>query len=232
MGCENDEITLKSGRNIWVLARTDRDGADLETVLQTAGAVLSRFLGRASPSGTRSIFEVLQSPKGEEDTARFVIGAARPVVVEAFQADSPETALQQRPLLSEDEPIARFEECPTIRTVKAERPWYVTAEFDWRAPTTKAAWPRRAVGPLGFPVDTDHGLDWLLLSAAHRGPAEESDTDLLDEVSGETGELIEEAAKSLKKHTAPILWTLAAVGAGGVALYLIHRQSQKRKTAA
>ena len=197
MGCENDQITIKPGRNIWVLGRTDRDAVGHDEVLQTAGAVLSRFLGQASPKGSRSIFEVLQSPKGEEDTARFVIGAARPVIVEAFQAHSAASALEERPLLPADEQIAQREECPVLRTIQADRPWYVTAEFDWRGPSTEAPWPRRMVGPLGIPIDTDHGLDWLLLSAGYRGEAEESDTDLLDEVSDATAEQIKKTAKSV-----------------------------------
>lgn len=223
MGCAQDRLRIRPGRNVWVLARTDRDAANKESVLDTAGAVLKRFLGRASPSGTRSIFEVLQSPKDDPHDARFVIGAARPVLVDAVQASSPTAALAEQPIIPRDERTDYFSECPTPRSVAAQRPWFVTVLFDWRAPTKTIAWPRRSVDFLGIPQDTDHGNDWLLLSAGHQGDAQSADTDLLDEVTDETAAVIKRAAKA----ATPVLFGLGfALGLGGIA-WLVHRYGSK-----
>lgn len=235
MGCEEDQVTIRPGRNIWVLARTDRDAAGLDDVLMTTGAVLKRFLGRASPAGTRSIFEVLQSPKDPDPhDARFVIGAARPVLVRAAQADSPETAIEQQPRIPANQRTDYFAECPTPRTIVAQRPWFVTAEFDWRAGATTIDWPRRAVNFLGMPVpqvfETDHANDWLLLAAGHQGNARESDTDLLNEVSDETAEAIVAAGKKVASVARPVLIGLAlTAGVGGIT-YLVYRFGRPRRS--
>jgi hypothetical protein len=223
--CAQDKVTIKNGRNVWVLARTDRDSADLASVLQTAGGVLKRFLGQASPAATRSVFEVLQSPQDTPHGARFVIGAARPVLVDAFQASSPERAISEQPTLPAEVRTDYFSDCPTFRTIEAERPWYVTVEFDWRAPATTIDWPRRKVNFLGMPVTTDQGLDWLLLSAGYKGEAQESDTSLLDEVSDETATVIKEAANIAK----PVLVGLALLLGGGAVVYLVSQYSGRRR---
>lgn len=229
MGCAQDQVTIRPGRNVWLLARTDRDAADLEGVLTTTGGVLKRFLGRASPSGTRSIFEVLQSPKDDPHMARFVIGAARPVLVDAVQASSPEQAIKDQPIIPSANRTDYFTECPVVRTIAAQRPWFVCVEFDWRGQTTRIAWPRRAVNFLGIPFDTQHGNDWLLISAGHLGKAKESDTDLMDEVSDETADAIAAAADKVAKTAGPILFGLAvAAGVGGIA-YLVYRFGGPRR---
>lgn len=220
--CANDKVTIKPGRNVWVLARTDRDGASLPDVLQTAGGVLKRFLGQASPVGTRSIFNQLQSPKDDPHGARFVIGAARPVLVDAFQATSPDTANQQQPTLAPEVRSDYFVDCPVFRTIAAERPWFVTVEFDWRAPTTVADWPRRAVNFLGIPVDTDQGLDWLLLAAGHEGEAQEPDTSL-------SGEVLDEGVKVAKAIGKPLLVTVGLLVGGATVVYLLSLGRRSRR---
>lgn len=229
MGCAQDKVTIRNGRNVWVLGRTDRDGADVAAVLQTAGGVLKRFLGQASPAGTRSVFEVLQSTRDDPHGARFVIGAARPVLVDAFQATSPETAVEQQPRLPREVETDYFADCPTFRTISAQRPWYVTVEFDWRAPTTKIDWPRRAVDILGVPLFGDQALDWLLLSAGHKGPSEESDTSLLDEVSEDTKRVIVEAAEKVANAAKPLLIALAFIVGGGAVVYLVSKSRPSRR---
>lgn len=226
MGCANDQVTIKPGRNVWVLGRTDRDAADLAGVLQTAGGVLKRFLGQASPASTRGVFEVLQSPKDDPHGARYVIGAARPVLVDAFQADSPDTAIAQQPTIPGEVRTDYFSDCPTFRTIQAARPWYVTVEFDWRAQPATIDWPRRFVDFLGIPHDRVNGLDWLLLSAGHRGASEESDTALLDEVTDETKAVIKAAADVAK----PILVGLALLAGGGVLVYLVSQFRRGRRS--
>lgn len=228
--CFQDQVTIRPGRNIWVLARTDRDGADLAGVLDTAGGVLKRFLGQNSPAGTRSVFEVLQSPKDDPHQARFVIGAARPVLVDAVQADSPEHALATQPQLGEEQ-TDYFTDCPTFRTIAAQRPWYVTVAFDWRAPKISIPWPRRFVNFLGVPFDVDQGNDWLLIAAGFQGEAKESDTSLLGELSDETRETIVSAAKKAGSIVKPVLIGLSLAAGVGALIYFAGGRRRREDAA-
>lgn len=219
---------------MWVLARTDRDGSTHEEVLQSGGAVLTRFLGQASPLGQRTIFEVLQSPKGDEQQARFIIGAARPVLVTAKQDTRGDLfrQLTANGLLQGGRELGYHTDCAVIRTVKASQPWYVVAEFDWRAPAVRIPWPRRKVNLLGFPEDADQDLDWLLLAAAHQGPAREKDTDLISEVSDETAKEIRKAKKSaeraVSKAVKPLLWGASLAAGAGLVWYLTTNTGKRR----
>lgn len=206
MKCQEDHLTIKRGRNAWLLARTDRDAPTRDDVIQSAGAVLKRFLGNASPLATRSIFEVVASPKGADDEGRFVIGAARPVNVTAQHGERPELP---------GETTDRFEDCSTVRIVAGQVPWWVVVQFDWRAPDARIPWPRRSVNALGIVTDDDTALDWLLVQAAHEGEAAEPDTTLGGEVADEVKEGAKKAAAVLK----PLAWILA--GAAGVTLVVI-----------
>lgn len=228
--CENDQVEILPGRNTWLLARTDRDGAPLDDVLQSAGAVLMRFLGEASPIGTRSIFETLQSPQSPEGAARFIIGAARPVLVHAFQAQNEREALAQLgtlPVGPNARQLARFEQCPQLRTIRVEeRPWFVRVDFDWRAGRRDIPWPRRAVNMLGFPTDVQHGLDWLLLGALHQSDRpQEPDTTLREEFSEET----KKALQRVKEAGKPLLLALA-VGVGLGAVIYFQKKTKRGAT--
>jgi len=196
--CQDDKVTIKAGRNAWLFARTDRDAVDRADAIQTGGALLKRVLGNASPLGSRSIFEVVQSPKGPADVGRFIIGAARPVLITATQDD--------RPVLPLGDLIGRHEDCEAFRNVVAKRVWWVSVEFDWRGPDTVIDWPHRAVNVLGFESDDPLARDWLLVEARHIGAAVEPDTSLGGEVAEEAGEVAEAAAK-------------AALGAGKLLLF-------------
>jgi len=229
MDCAQDQVTIQPGRNIWLLARTDRDAASKDTVLKTTGAVLKRFLGQNSPPGTRSIFETMRSPQASGHDARFVIGAARPVLVDAFQASAPEKALEEMPTIPREERTDRFEQCPVLRTVAAQRPWFVLVEFDWRGKRISIDWPRRAVGTFGIPFDSQNENDWLLLAAGFRGPPEEDETDLLDEVTDDTREKIVNAAGVAAKTLAPVLITLAVIAGGGALFYLYAKAGHRRE---
>jgi len=209
------EVRILPGRNVWTLARTDRDGVALDDVLQTTGAVLKRFLGDASPLGTRGLFEVIQSPKGSENEARFFIGAARPVVVTAKPSSGPGDF---GPVPPGGELLAALEQLEEHMSVRASHaPWIVTASFDWRAPAVTIPWPRRAVNAFGVPSHTEqHGNDWLLLRARHYGAALEEDSSL----SSEVGDTAAEAAKSVAGFGGKLL---VVGGLGFGAYWLLSR---------
>jgi hypothetical protein len=220
MACQNDELVIRRGHNRWVLARTDRDAPTLDDVQNTTGAFLRTVLGPASPFGQRGVSDGLSVPGSAGK--RFFIGAARPIDIQAVQPESTSEALALvRP---EGELLGSHTDCAVIRTVQAERPWIVAANFDWRAPTTTIPWPKRKVSDLGFELldDQDHGLDWLLLGASHAGLAKHPDSTLVDE----TGKAVAKGARELLSSTRTLIM-LGVVGAGGY--YLVRRGLRARR---
>lgn len=208
MACEGDQITIRPGRNVWLLGRTDRDAPTYADVVQTAAAFLSRVFGERSPE------EVISTALG-----RYIIGAARPVLIEALQTPPGKSPLDVRPAL-EGSRIARREDCETLRTVKADRLWWVVARFDWRGPRTARDWPARAVNWLGIPSRPDHDLDWLLIEANHAGPAKEPDTSWGEETGERLEKVAERAGRKLRLALVPV--GLALLGAGAVYLAVIR----------
>lgn len=215
------KLTIPRGANRWVIARTDRDGATRDEVITTAGAFLGRILSNASPPGQRSPFDKLP---GFDD--RFIVGAARPIdIIDAEQPNSSAEAAQlARP---GGELLARFTDCAVIRTVAAERPWIVIADFDWRAPSTEVPWPRRRVSDLGIPSAADNDLDWLVLSASFLGRAQNPDTTIGDELADDIGRVADAMIPAAK-------WAVglsAAAAATLVGFYAVKQFSRKRSAA-
>lgn len=207
-----DSVPIVHGHNRWVLARTDRDAPDLEDVKETASAFLSRVLGKASPTGQRSIFEALAVP--DTDSSRYVIGAARPVTIRAAQPATVREALDLS-LPREGNVLANYTQCSETRAVKAQRPWLVWADFDWRGPSKTIPWPTRKVSDSLFEYggDDDQELDWLLLFASDHGQAIESDTSLAREVSAATRKQLQRALEGVGDATKTIVWMGLGVGA-------------------
>lgn len=225
-GCRDDTVAIARGHNRWVLGRTDRDAPSHSDVLQTAGAFLHRVLSNASPPGQRGVFDVLPVPGSME--TRYVIGAARPLTIQALQPQTPSQALDFTAKPG-GKVLARFSDCPTSRALQADKPWIVLAEFDWRAPSKRIAWPERAVDPFGIPTDSPMSLDWLLLAAAHTGAAAEADTKWEDEVATGTKR---EIAKALKPYQLSGAMVAASVAVGAVGLAVWHFAGKRRRRAA
>jgi hypothetical protein len=154
-------LIIKPGRNLWLLARTDRDAASNDEVRLTCAAFLTRVLpGAAGPVPPAS-------PGGPSDASRYFLGAARPIDI---------SASQDRIRVPKGIETWTREEQPELYAVNAERPWYVLADFDWRGQTTPLPrWPTRVVNDFGVATTDPQHLDWLLLYAAHMGPASRPD---------------------------------------------------------
>jgi hypothetical protein len=231
--CQNDAVPIKQGRNIWVISRTDRDAPHADQIVDSAGAVLKRWLGAPSPLGQRSIFEAVPSPKiggfwsawiGSNVTAQFFIGAARPVTVGQSLARPSTEAL-----VPSSEVVGRFEACPNVRMVNAQTPIWVIADFDWRAADTTIPWPRRSVNALGIPTDNDQALDWLLVEAAFAGPADQPDGSL----GGDVAQVAKDDAGDALKALSPIVTgALYVAGAGLIGLMLYKLASRRSRALA
>lgn len=208
-GCTNDQLPVIRGHNRWVLARTDVDGVDAEEVRETAGALMSKVLAPVQPLAQRSLFEFLSPPWKDAD--RFVIGAARPVLVQAQQPKDKDTAL--RLSMPSGKLLGVYTQCPVMRSINAQVPWLVFVDFDWRAPDGVIPWPRRKV-EWGFPQDVDQGLDWLLLAASWQGEAKNPDTSMSELWAPNWGAVI------------PWLFVGGLVVGGGAAVYMSRKGSK------
>jgi hypothetical protein len=221
MACE---LTIRRGANVWLLARTDADSPTPEEVMETTAAYLVRTLGAASPGGTRSPFETVESPAVDPSTPgvrRYYIGAARPV----------EITVSQTPVIGlPGTPYARREDCPepALATVEAERPWYCVVEFDWRAPSTKIPWPRRRVNWLGIPSD-EGPYHWLLLQANHVGDVQHDDSSLVKDVAAKTSEWWDDAVRVVKRELARVGQPLQFALIAGVALGVLILAAKARR---
>jgi hypothetical protein len=183
--CKNDRLLIRPGRNLWLLARTDKDAPTPADVVDTAGAFLLRALGRASPSGFDAT-EIIKDPEPPPGAlAAWYIGAARPALVVYVGQQYPQN-------FREGQRLGRSMECDAVRLVQADRPWYLLVEFDWRGPETWASWPASKVSSLGIrSQDTRRtDLDWLAVEAFYQGPAELPDSTLGEQV----GDYVEEKA--------------------------------------
>jgi len=159
-------LEVRPGRNVWVLGRTDRDGPSQSDAQETAGAWLAR------------IWSVGFLPPGQtlpDGSTRYYLDAARPIDV---------LASQTRPALPEGQQAWHFEtDQPDALALRAENPWYVLVDFDWRGPTKAFAdWPKRSVNQFGFPSDDPAALDWLLLEARYVGKATRTDSTWREDV--------------------------------------------------
>lgn len=157
-------LELRPGRNVWVWARTDRDAPSSDDVIRSCASVMSRLLPDVVPGVVPP-----PSPKGPAGASRYFMGAARPMDVSASQT---------RPPLPKGLAAWNYTDQPQLYGVAAERPWWAVVDLDWRGPTfTVDPWPTRKVNALGVAIDDPLRLDWLLMHAAHLGPATRPDGD-------------------------------------------------------
>lgn len=156
---KRDTLDLRRGRNVWLIARTDRDGATRELAQSTALVVIKRWLQSWSPVGARATFI-------EYANKTFAIGSARPVTIAVFS---------ERPELGELGRKSMYTDCPVLRLINARDPWWVVLAFEWHGPEFAIQWPRLSVDAIGREDDNDQALDWLLVEA-HGGAELEQQT--------------------------------------------------------
>jgi hypothetical protein len=152
MNPHDHNVSVRPGPNAWLLARTDRDQAERVDAVISVGTFLNRVLNNASPAGLRGVFQTLHT---SATGGRFVIGAARPLLV---------TASRTRPDPPEGlKVLGASTDSPLLLRVRALAPWYVSALFEWHGSAVKLPWPRQFSAVLGSELSSDLDLDWLLL---------------------------------------------------------------------
>lgn len=154
MNPHDHNVRVNAGPNSWLVQRTDRDGAEAAEALESCGAFLNRVLNQASPAGLRGVFQLLHA---SATGARFVIGAARPIVAHADR--------ERPPMPDGLEVDGRSDGSSILRRVRALRPWFVALTFDWKGGPVQLPWPQHFACVLGSENASDLDLDWLLLES-------------------------------------------------------------------
>lgn len=168
-------LTISYGRNVWILARTDRDGPTPDAVVSDAVRWIWELLGGIAG------FQPFQAPGGPDWAARYYIDNARPSDIAAMQGDDAD------PRRHLPHGLERWSsnDLPPGYGVDAEKPWFVIWDFDWRGPAVQfEKWPTRTLKLWLYPdTDPDLKADWLLLEAVHvSDKAERPDSTWTDEV--------------------------------------------------
>lgn len=215
----NCELTIHSGRNTWLLARTDRDGATEEEVLQSAVAFMHEVIGDPLKP-----YETIQLPDGRDDVATAIVGNARPMVLSAYRGDK-SGIYDGRPLPGGT--VRRAQDCAEDYRVRATRPWWVRVAFDWRASDKVIRWPALEVNWWGYRSrGANPEADWILAEARYVGPEMADDRTWGGEMLKGASEAAEQAAVMLAKVGTGVFWAasgLVAVAAGGVLVYLVAK---------
>ncbi len=156
MNPHDHNVTIYAGPNSWLVQRTDRDAAEAADATASIGHFLNRVLNHASPAGLRGIFQTLHT---SATGGRFVVGAARPIVV---------VAARDRPPVPDGlEVDGKSDGSALLRRVRSLRPWFLSVTFEWHGGITRLPWPQHFAPVLGSELVSDLDLDWLLLET-HR----------------------------------------------------------------
>ena len=155
---EISTIPLVQGEQVWVFARTDRDGASAEEIAGSVGDLFRWVMRNAktSETGLSDLHQVIST--GEHE---WRVGAARPIQLVSVD--------RQRPPYPPGKVIASRETYPGegIPFVSGTSPWFVVVRFWWRAATTEIQWPSliARVGSLTGLNVADYTIDdadWVL----------------------------------------------------------------------
>ncbi|MDE1994796.1 MAG: hypothetical protein KGI75_19995 [Rhizobiaceae bacterium] len=157
MNPHDHNVRVLPGPNSWLVQRTDRDQAEAAEAVSSLGAFLNRVLNQASPAGLRGVFQLLHATA---TGGRFVIGAARPIIVQPHR--------ERPPLPVGLEIDGKSDGSALLRRVRAIQPWFLSVTFEWHGGTTVLPWPQHFAHVLGSENASDIELDWLLLES-HKG---------------------------------------------------------------
>jgi hypothetical protein len=160
MNPHDHNVVIRKGSNAWLVQRTDRDEASSSSVIESCAHFLNRSLNQASPAGFRGVFQQIHV---SSSSGRFVIGAARPILVTAHDA---------RPTRPDGlRTLATSADGQVPRRVRAVKPWYLQIVFEWHGGEVRLPWPQHAAHVLGSELVSDLELDWLLLESLEAVPA-------------------------------------------------------------
>lgn len=143
---------LRRGRNVWLLQRTGRDGADRDAVVHSCGLMMAEWLRAPSPTGLRGIYQVEHS---SAQGGIFNVGGARPLKVFVERGAAIELPLG----------AALCSKSTVTRSVCGVEPWAVLVDFQWGGLEVAIPWPFHQASVLGSRSLNDLQLDWMLVDA-------------------------------------------------------------------
>lgn len=207
-------LRLVPGRQQWLIARTDRDGASAaEVAKMLAGFLQFTFRDIQGDQPGSSPEEIFTTGDHE-----WRVSAARPVRLLL-------TPSQTEPPLA-GSIVARREDLEELPLLNASKPWYLAVEVWWRGPEATIPWPALQVTWAGTRQRDYTEADWLLLrSVVPPGEATDpGDQTWLEDITDEAAA----AAGALKS----VLSTAALVVAGlltaaGAILLLTRRRARR-----
>jgi hypothetical protein len=217
-------LALVPGRQVWIVGRTDRDGASVAEVSRMVAGFLEysfRDVSGGPPgSGPNEVFATTSTPP------EWRVSAARPVrlLVPPTQSLPEMEALLASALASADpsggagHSVARREELDPLPVLVATRPWYVALDVWWRGPAATIPWPCLQVTWAGTRQRDYSEADWLLLrSFVPAGTATDPGAESWGEAVETNGS---EAVDAFKKQLTVGLGAavLVAVVVGGIVL--------------
>jgi hypothetical protein len=208
-------LALVPGRQVWVIGRTDRDGASTAEVSRMVAGFLQHSFrdvsGGPPGSGANEVF----STEKKNAPLEWRVSAARPVRLVGVPSQSVavlETALTTAyPSPSGGRVIARREDLDPLPLLVANKPWYLALELWWRGPPATIPWPCLQVTWAGTRQRDYTEADWLLLRSFV--PAGTS-TDPGDETWGEATEAnVHQTVDEVKKQLSVGLMVAAVLAA-------------------
>jgi hypothetical protein len=208
-------LRLVPGRQQWLIARTDRDGASAAEVADmVAGFLQFTFRDVQGDQPGSSPEEVF--PTGNHT---WRVSAARPVILLL-------TPSQTEPPVS-GSIIARREDLEELPLLNASRPWYLVVELWWRGPAASIPWPALQVTWAGTRQRDYTEADWLLLRS-FVPPTEATDPGD-DSWSGATSAAIGEGLRVLKSGLSTAALVVAGLFAMGGVMLLASRGRARRR---
>lgn len=208
-------LRLVPGRQQWLIARTDRDGASAaEVANMLAGFLQYTFRDIQGDQPGSSPEEIFTTGDHE-----WRVSAARPVrlLLTPSQTEPPVSGAI----------IARREDLDELPLLRASKPWYLVVEVWWRGPEASIPWPALQVTWAGTRQRDYTEADWLLLrSFVPPGDAvDPGDDSWAGSTSAAIGQTLA-AIKSGLSTAAVVVGGLVAVG--GVILLLSRGRARRR----
>lgn len=220
-------LALVPGRQVWIVGRTDRDGASVAEVSRMVAGFLQHTFrdvqGDQPGSGPNEVF----ATSSGDEPLEWRVSAARPVRLLGHPVQSMAelgdvlTASLLSSSTDSENPqkvIARREDLDPLPLLVASKPWYLALDVWWRGPAATIPWPCLQVTWAGTRQTDYEEADWLLLSSfVPPGAA----VDPGDETWGDaTAENVEAAVNQVKKQLSAGLIVAAVLAAivGGTVL--------------
>jgi hypothetical protein len=221
---DDPTLPLVPGRQVWIVGRTDRDGASVAEVSRMVAGFLQysfrNVSGGPPGSGANELFATSSDPP------EWRVSAARPVrllvpptqslpEMESLLADA---IASSKPSGDDGHSVARREELDPLPILVASRPWYLALELWWRGPAATIPWPCLQVTWAGTRQRDYSEADWLLLrSIVPPGTAADpGDESWGEAVEANASEAVDEVKKQLTVGLGAAV--LVAVLVGGIVL--------------